>query len=454
MAHDVVDSQVSFGTDRPVRQPLVDEGRIRSMLDACVQCGRCLPSCPTYRVLEQEADSPRGRVWLMRTLWDDRVSPLTIGVDAESVEAHLRLCLDCRACETACPSDVEFSKLLDISKQRLEAERPPAVRVRLIRFLVLRHVFIRPRVLAAAAWLVHRTRPLATPLIARLARRSAAAGRISGLLDLVPMRSPSSDEPPQLIPAQGTHRANVALFTGCVMRAAFSRTNAATARVLSRNGIEVRVPTEQRCCGALHDHNGDHEGARDLARRNITVLNAAEHDAIVVNAAGCGAHLKSYGWLLRDDPIWAERAEAFASSVKDAAEYLAAVGLTALPGRLDIRVAYQDPCHLLHAQRIRSQPRVLLRAIPGLQSVSVGEPELCCGSAGSYNVTHPEVAIQLRTRKVTNVIRTGATVVVTANPGCLIQIEAGLRAEHSDVSVTHLMDLLDSAYERNEGVAR
>jgi glycolate oxidase iron-sulfur subunit len=212
----------------------------------------------------------------------------------------------------------------------------------------------------------------------------------------------------------------------------------------------VRIPPEQRCCGALHEHNGDREEARELARRNIAVLGAAGDDAIVVNAAGCGAHLKSYGSLLRDDPAWADRAETFAGTIKDAAEYLAEAGLTIAPGRLDLNVAYQDPCHLLHGQRIRSQPRTLLRAIPGLHTVPVAEPELCCGSAGTYNITHADIAGQLRSRKVANVIRTGASVLVTTNPGCQLQLEAGLRASGAHVEVVHLMDLLDAAYESLE----
>jgi glycolate oxidase iron-sulfur subunit len=230
------------------------------------------------------------------------------------------------------------------------------------------------------------------------------------------------------------------------MRAAFADTNAATARVLSRNGFEVIVPEAQTCCGALHAHAGERRDARILARRNIASLEALDVDAFIVNAAGCGAALKEYGWLLKDDAAWSERGTRFAARVKDASEFLADAGLSAAPGPLPARVAYDDPCHLLHGQRIREQPRALLAAIPELRVVPLAEADWCCGSAGTYNVTQPELSAKLLERKVGHITRSGAELVVTANPGCQMQIAAGLRAARAPVTVIHLMDLLDRAY--------
>ncbi len=231
------------------------------------------------------------------------------------------------------------------------------------------------------------------------------------------------------------------------MRAAFADTNAATARVLARNGIEVLVPAEQTCCGALQAHAGDRGTSRDLARRNIASLEALDVDAFIVNAAGCGAHLKGYGWLLKDEPAWSERAARFAARIRDAGEHLAAVGLVARPGALRARAAYDDPCHLLHGQGIKEPPRELLRAIPGLELVPLEEADMCCGSAGTYNVTQPALSRALLERKVAHVLASGANMVVTANPGCQMQLERGMRAAGKRVSVVHLMDVLDQAYE-------
>jgi glycolate oxidase iron-sulfur subunit len=233
------------------------------------------------------------------------------------------------------------------------------------------------------------------------------------------------------------------------MRAAFADTNAATARVLSRNGFEVVVPEVQTCCGALHAHAGERADARALARSNIASLDGLEVDAFIVNAAGCGAALKEYGWLLKDDPAWSERAARFASRVKDASEFLGDAGLAAAPGPLRVRVAYDDPCHLLHGQRIKDQPRALLAAIPELRVLPLTEADWCCGSAGTYNVTQPELSAKLLARKVGHITATGAELLVTANPGCQMQIAAGLRAARAPITVVHLMDVLDRAYRAN-----
>ncbi|MEA2660486.1 MAG: glycolate oxidase iron-sulfur subunit, partial [Chloroflexota bacterium] len=350
--------------------------------------------------------------------------------------------LDCRACETACPSGVEFGKLMEGARSQVELARPRGPAERLLRRVVFRHLIAHPRRLALFAKLGYVTRRLGGRwILTRVGLR-----RLAGLLALVPAEAPTSAELPERFAAAGAVRGRVALFTGCVMRSAFSATNAATARVLARNGIEVLVPAAQTCCGALHAHAGERAGARELARRNIADLEPLAVDAFVVNAAGCGANLKEYGWMLKDDPDWAERAERFSARVKDASEYLAGVGLRDVPGSLPLRVAYDDPCHLLHGQKIKDQPRALLAAIPDLVLVPLGEADWCCGSAGTYNVTQPELATRLGHRKAEHVKRSDAEIVVTANPGCQMQIAAALRDAGSSLPVVHLMDLLDRSY--------
>jgi glycolate oxidase iron-sulfur subunit len=341
---------------------------------------------------------------------------------------------------------VEFGKLMEGARSQIEAARPRSLSERLIRRIAFRVLLPRPAVLGTFTHFSVLSKRLGLAAVLRaIGRRVGVAGRLADLLELVPDRA-TSHALPAAYPAQGARRGRVALFTGCVMRAAFADTNAATARVLSRNGFEVIVPETQTCCGALHAHAGERADARVLARRNIESLEGLEVDAFIVNAAGCGAALKEYGWLLKDDATWSERASRFAKRVKDASEFLGDAGLTAAPGPLRARVAYDDPCHLLHGQRIREQPRVLLAAIPGLEVMPLGEADWCCGSAGTYNVTQPELSAKLLERKVGHITRSGAELVVTANPGCQMQIAAGLRAARAPVTVIHLMDLLDRAY--------
>ncbi len=414
----------------------------KELIARCVHCGLCLPTCPTFAILGLEADSPRGRIRLMKTVWDGRM-----GADADDFELHSYRCLDCRACETACPSGVEFGKLMEATRSQIELVRRRGRAERLIRRLAFRGLIPHPGRLFAFAWLGHLARLLGARAVLRLlGRRVALARRLGDLLDLLPDRAPRGEPLPKRFDARGQVRGRVALFTGCVMRAAFADTNAATARVLARNGIEVLVPERQTCCGALHAHAGERADARELARANIAALERCEVDAFIVNAAGCGANLKEYGWLLKDDPAWRERAERFAARVKDATEYLAAVGLAEPPGRLELAVTYDDPCHLIHGQKISEQPRELIRAIPGVRFVELGEASWCCGSAGTYNVTQPELSRQMLHRKIEHVTRTGADVLVTANPGCQMQIAAGLRAARSPIAVMHVIDLLDRSY--------
>jgi glycolate oxidase iron-sulfur subunit len=409
----------------------------QELISRCVHCGLCLPTCPTFAELGVEMDSPRGRIRLMKNVWDGRLD-----ADSPAFADHMAKCLDCRACETACPSGVSFGKLMEAARSQVVAARKPSLAEAVLRRAAFGGLITSPPRLAFFA----RFGYLSKRLGARTVLRAIGMGRLAELLDLVPDRAPTSQALPARYAAAGAPRGTVALFTGCVMRAAFADTNAATARVLARNGIEVVVPEAQTCCGALHAHAGERAGARDLAKRNIEALEGLAVDAFIVNAAGCGANLKEYGWLLKDDKEWAERGETFSRRVKDASEYLAEVGLAAAPGEVRATVAYDDPCHLLHGQKISAQPRALLAAIPGLTLVPLAEADWCCGSAGTYNVTQPELARRLGHRKAEHITRSGAEMVVTANPGCQMQIEAALRREGSRIPVVHLMDLLDRAY--------
>jgi len=420
----------------PIRFPNAD-APAQELISRCVHCGLCLPTCPTFAELGVEMDSPRGRIRLMKNVWDGRLD-----ADSPAFADHMAKCLDCRACETACPSGVSFGKLMEAARSQVVAARRPKLAESVLRRIVFRGLITSPARLALFA----RFGYLSKRLGGRTVLRAIGMGRLAELLDLVPDRAPTSRALPERFAADGVTRGRVALFTGCVMRAAFADTNAATARVLARNGIEVLVPAAQTCCGALHAHAGERADARVLAKRNIELLEGLPVDAFIVNAAGCGANLKEYGWLLKDDREWAERGEAFSLRVKDASEYLAGVGLAVAPGELRATVAYDDPCHLIHGQKISAEPRALLAAIPGLTLVPLAEADWCCGSAGTYNVTQPDLARRLGHRKAERIRGSGAEMVVTANPGCQMQIEAALRREGSRIPVVHLMDLLDRAY--------
>jgi glycolate oxidase iron-sulfur subunit len=408
------------------------------LISACVHCGFCLPTCPTFAVLGVEMDSPRGRIRLMKTVWEHRLS-----ADAPGLEDHISKCLDCRACETACPSGVEYGKLVEGARSQIVVARPRSPIERLVRVAAFDWLLPHRRLLGAFATLSIGAKRVGMGSFLR-ATRLGVARRMADLLDLLPRRATASGL--SAIPARGERRARVAMLEGCVMGSVFGDTNAATARVLARNGVEVIATVGQSCCGALHAHAGERDRARDLARRNIAAFERADPDAVIVNAAGCGAAMKEYGWLLKDDPAWSARAAAFAAKVKDATEFLGNLGITERPGRLEGRVTWDDPCHLLHGQKIREQPRALLAAIPGLEVIPLEEADWCCGSAGTYNVTQPELARSILDRKIEKIVRTGAGTVVTANPGCLMQIQSGLRSVGSNVRVVHLLDLLDEAY--------
>jgi glycolate oxidase iron-sulfur subunit len=410
------------------------------LIRQCVHCGMCLPTCPTYEVLGVEMDNPRGRIRLAKSVYDGKT---TVN---DSFDEHMYTCLDCRACETACPSGVQFGKIVEAARAQIEAQRPRGALERILRWFFFDAVLPHPRRLALIARSGAAAATLGRPLLRAAGTWSGVAARLLSFTALLPDRRLVFEGVPPRVAARGQARGRVALFLGCVMRAAFGDVNAATARVLARNGWDVLAPRDQTCCGALHVHAGDREPARELARRNIARLEGLDVRAIVVNAAGCGANLKEYGWLLKDDPVWAGRAEAFAKRVKDVTEFLADEGLSEAPGPLRARAAYDDPCHLLHGQKIKGQPRALLAAIPELEVVPLEEADWCCGSAGIYNVTRHEISMRLLHRKVERIKRTGADLLVTANPGCAIQIEAGLRKAGVPIPVVHIVELLDRAY--------
>jgi len=421
----------------PIPYPNAD-APTQEMIAACVHCGFCLPTCPTYAVLGVEMDSPRGRIRLMKTVWEHR-----LGADSPGLDDHISKCLDCRACETACPSGVEYGKLVEATRSQIVIARARSPLERFVRTAAFEWLLPHRRVLGAFAVFSIAAKRLGMGALLR-ATRLGIARRMADLLDLLPSRASATAV--AATAARGQPRGRVAMLEGCVMGSVFGDTNAATARVLARNGVEVVATLGQTCCGALHAHAGERERARELARRNIAAFERSDVDAVIVNAAGCGAATKEYGWLLKDDPAWSFRASAFAAKVRDATEYLGDLGLSERPGTLYARVTWDDPCHLLHGQKIRAQPRALLAAIPGLDIVPLDEADWCCGSAGTYNVTQPDLARSILERKVANIVRTGADTVVTANPGCLMQIQSGLRQAGTNIRVVHLLDLLDEAY--------
>jgi glycolate oxidase iron-sulfur subunit len=410
-------------------------------LSACVHCGLCLPHCPTFRELRVETASPRGRLHLMRALGEGRVDATDMFVE------HMSLCLDCRACEAACPTGVKFGHLMEATRAEVQARRPRTGIARVLAWVVFKQLFPYPGRLAAFAGLLQAYQRLG---VQKLVRASGLLKHLPGKLDeaeaLLPRISSRFFEPRGLVPARGRLKKRVAFFAGCIMRVAFADTNRATVRVLARAGCDVALPDSQICCGALHAHAGERETAKELARKNIAAFEQADTEWIVVNAAGCGAALKEYGELLAHDPAWAARAKAFSAKVRDLSEAIAALPPDGPGPDLKARVVYQDACHLLHAQRIRQQPRDVLRAIPGLQLVEMRDGDRCCGSAGIYNLTEPEMAERLGAQKVENVEQTGADLVVSSNPGCLIQIRAGLQQRGSRTRAVHLADLLDAAY--------
>jgi glycolate oxidase iron-sulfur subunit len=404
----------------------------------CVHCGLCLNHCPTYRLWHLEADSPRGRIYQMI-----RVEQGEVPVNASFVE-HIDKCLDCRACETACPSGVEYGKLVEFARAKIERDYRRPFFSRVARNFAYRQILPHPWRIAFLARLL------------RIYQRSGVQSlvRKSGLLRVLGLSEretllPRIDD--QFFFRQlgktfepiGARRARVAFFAGCVAQVTFSSLNEATIRVLTANGCEVVVPRNQVCCGALASHAGVREAARDVARRNLQVFASEEFDAILTNAAGCGSTLKEYSHLFTEDEPEYQAAKAFESRVRDVTEFLATLGMVASLKPNPSRVTYQDSCHLLHGQKVREAPRELLRAIPDLELVELPYSDICCGSAGVYNITQTEASLELLAEKMKHASSTKAETIVTANPGCLLQMRAGAELHKTGQKVLHVMELLD-----------
>jgi len=406
----------------------------------CVHCGLCLNHCPTYRLWQLEADSPRGRIRQMILVNEGQLPLSSTFVD------HIDKCLDCRACETACPSGVDYGKLVEHARARIEHEYERPWRERVTRNFVFNRLLPFPEQIARVAKLL------------RFYQRSGlqTLARGSGILHLLGVAKRESLLPRiddefffgklgKTFPAPGERRARVAFFAGCIANVTFSKLNDATIRVLAANGCEVVVPDEQFCCGALAAHAGVRETSRELARKNLAAFERENFDAILTNAAGCGSTLKEYAHLFSEDEPEFAKATAFRSKVRDVTEFLAELGLTAKLRQLSVRVTYQDSCHLLHGQKVREAPRQLLRSIPGLDFVELPYSEICCGSAGIYNVTQTDASLELLEQKMRHAKETGARVIATANPGCLLQMRAGAEMHKTGQEVLHVVEVLDRA---------
>src|SRR5262245_41385318 len=411
----------------------------------CVHCGLCTASCPTYVETGNENDSPRGRIYLMRAVRDGR---LELG---HEVRRHLELCLDCRACETACPSGVQYGKLIEPFRVGMEPadagkDAKPKTDDWFHRYILF-GLFPYPDRLRQSL------KPARIAQALGLDRLLIGTGlwrmlppRLGRLVTMLPRLEKPLPALPEFLAAKGRRRARVALFTGCVGDVLFRQTNWATARVLQENGCDVVVPQNQVCCGAIHFHAGNSEPAREMADKNAAAFDPAGVDAIIVNVAGCGSMLKDYGHHWHDEGQPAR--ESFANKIRDCNEFLDQLGLITPPGEIRLTATYHDACHLVHAQKVREQPRNLLKKIPGLKLVELPESELFCGAAWTYNLTEPEMAERLARRKLANIRSTGARLVITANAGCLMQIAREARMQGETLKIMHPMDVLDLAYRR------
>ena len=420
----------------------------------CVHCGLCTAACPTYLETGNENDSPRGRIYLMRAVTDGRLEL------SETVKGHLDLCLDCRSCETACPSGVQYGRLIEPFRiemhQRSALEPGKGVSQDWFQRWILYGLFPYP---GRLRWALAPARIMQILKLDRLADRIGLTNllpeRLRRMQRLLPPLKKREPRLPEFLPAIGPKRARVALFTGCVADAMFQHVNLATARVLQANGCEVVVPRNQVCCGAIHYHSGAGAPALDLAKTNASTFSADDIDAVIINVAGCGAMLKDYGHVASElaggDTATLSELKKLAGKVKDVSEFLAELGPIPPKHEVRLKATYHDACHLCHAQKIREQPRSLLALIPGLELVPLAESEICCGAAGSYNLTEGEMADQLAARKLKHILATGAEAVIMGNAGCSLQIHAALRGAKSPIRVLHPIELLDLAYSGSPG---
>lgn len=420
----------------------------------CIHCGYCLPTCPTYLVLGNEMDSPRGRIYLIRAASEGR-----IGLTSRFVK-HMNLCLLCRACETACPSGVKFGFLMEAARGQVERHYPYSPGEGRFRDFLLRIFTDIGRLRAITSLLRFYQRSGLQKLVRAfgILRLFGRLGEMEALLPPIPLTALRAGPDqhlggvlPEVIPAKGEKQGRAGLLLGCVQRFFLPQVNRATARVLSENGYEVVVPRDQGCCGSLPIHEGKREWGKGLARRTIDVFEGAGVDVVVVNAAGCGSAMKEYGVLLQNDQAYAKRAEAFSKKVYDISQLLAQIPLSGRLRSLQLTVTYHDACHLAHGQKVWQEPRTILKAIPGLQLVELKESDFCCGSAGIYNLLYPNLAQPFLDRKIERIQETGAEVVVSGNPGCTLQIEKGLRERGLNIRVLHPVELLDWASQDTEG---
>lgn len=436
---------VSDSTTRaplPCALPDSPLANVAAGLDACVHCGFCLPACPTYVNLHDENDSPRGRLLLMRRLLDGELPP-----DDPDVGAHMDRCLGCRACETACPSGVPYGELLEATRATLRDARPTPLVAR-----VVLGVFRRQALLGLALFGARVLRATQLPRLFARVLPSRLAFPFAMLASTSPVRLPTTQGAVRLTPAANANTP-VTMLDGCVMHGLFAHTNNATTRVLQRTGHSVQRTEGQACCGALHAHAGDLETARELARHNIAAFERTPHALIAVNSAGCGAMVKEYGHLLHDDAAWHARAQAVSERVRDVSELLAdrlapAAARDEVAGTPRLRVAYDPPCHLMHAQRITREPTAVLAALPGVEMVPLMDADQCCGSAGIYNLVEPDTSDAVLEPKLRNIADARVEVLVSGNPGCLMQLGAGLLRSGSATRVVHPVELLDAALQR------
>ncbi|WP_019504950.1 (Fe-S)-binding protein [Pleurocapsa sp. PCC 7319] len=412
------------------------------LIDTCVHCGFCLATCPSYRVIGKEMDSPRGRIYLM-----DAINKGEAKIDV-ATSSHFDSCLGCLACVTTCPSGVQYDQLIAATRPQIERNQPRSLSDKLIRTLIF-NLFPYP----------HRLRKLLPPLwlyqksgLQRLVRDTGIlkklTPRIAAMESILPAISADSwqDNLPETIPAQGEKRYRVGMILGCVQRLFFSDVNEATVKVLTANGCEVVIPQSQGCCAALPAHQGQEAQAQTLARQMIDSFIDRDLDAIIINAAGCGHTLKEYSHILGDDPEYKDKAQEFSNKVQDVQEFLSAIEFTAKLHPLtsgELNVVYQDACHLLHGQKISLQPRQLLKKIPGVKLREPIDASLCCGSAGIYNMLQPETADELGKQKVRNLLNTGASLIASPNPGCSLQIKKHLEEKNSTISLLHPIELLN-----------
>lgn len=414
------------------------------LIDSCVHCGFCLSTCPSYRVIGKEMDSPRGRIYLM-----DAINEGKIPLNTATVQ-HFDSCLGCLACVTTCPSGVQYDKLIAATRPQVERNYPRGFLERLYRQLIF-SLFPYPNRLRALLAVLLVYQKLGVQKLVRwsglLKWVSPRLAAMESILPSIPVDA-FRDNFATVIPAQGEKRYRVGMILGCVQRLFFSKVNAATVRVLTANGCEVVIPKTQGCCAALPEHQGQTAQAQSLARQMIDSFADTGVDAIIINAAGCGHTLKEYGHILQDDPVYREKAKEFAAQVKDVQEFLATAGLVAELSPLaeqELTLVYQDACHLLHGQKISVQPRQLLKQIPGVKLSEPIDAALCCGSAGVYNMLQPDVADELGQQKVQNLLNTGANLIVSANPGCTMQIAKHLQLQGKEVPIVHPIELLDES---------